>query len=129
MKKELLRAIQVLPSSVGQSLSCLLGTKFLRIVAPLSVLSNWSTQIGEHVTAEAVCKVHVYYGEGRDAKASFLRQQDIVLTTYQMLAADFSEVKTTANPDDIGTPQVKAIKMGLFAVKWKVRPKDPLYLS
>lgn len=81
----------------------------MSIVAPLSVLSNWSSQIEEHLTTKCKIKVHVYYGEGRNVSTSTLRLQDIVITTYQTLAADLPP-----------SGDVTKAKSGLFAVRWKV---------
>jgi SWI/SNF-related matrix-associated actin-dependent regulator of chromatin subfamily A3 len=94
----------------------LLGTQ----VAPLSVLSNWSTQLEEHITGDAGIKAHVYYGDGKNVSASFLKRQDVVITTYQSATADLPSTKTIQNPDGTESIQVAAVQSGLFAVRWKV---------
>ncbi|PVF99077.1 hypothetical protein CPB86DRAFT_784078 [Serendipita vermifera] len=89
------------------------------IVAPLSVMSNWSNQIEEHLTEDCGIKAHVYYGDGRNVSASFLKKQDIVITTYQTLTADMPTIKATSKMDGSETLQVTGSRSGLFGVKWK----------
>lgn len=88
-------------------------------VAPLSVISNWSTQIEEHLTEDAGISHHVYYGNGRNVSAKFLKSQDIVITTYHTLSADLPSTKTTVAADGTSSVQVSSTKKGLFALKWK----------
>ena len=38
-------------------------------------------------------QMYVYHGQDRDTRASFLAEQDIVVTTYSTLAADFKSRK------------------------------------
>ena len=49
------------------------------IVCPLSVLSNWSTQI-ESYLAEGAVSVYVYHGTDRVRDPAVLRQYDVVIT-------------------------------------------------
>ncbi|XP_037097058.1 helicase-like transcription factor isoform X3 [Syngnathus acus] len=60
------------------------------IVCPLSVLSNWLDQFEEHVRADVKLKVYMYHGPNRNRSTKFLSSQDVVLTTYNVLAADFA---------------------------------------
>jgi superfamily II DNA or RNA helicase len=57
------------------------------IVCPLSVLHQWAAEIGRH-SAPGELSVYCYHGTNRRRDASFLRSHDIVLTTYQTLAAE-----------------------------------------
>lgn len=50
------------------------------IVAPVSVMSNWSGQIAHHVSESTPLKVFTYHGQGRD-KVN-LADYDVVITTY-----------------------------------------------
>lgn len=45
-------------------------------------------QIEEHVDERVMIQVHTYYGQTRTLDSKMLAEQDIVLTTYQTLAAD-----------------------------------------
>ncbi|XP_074614722.1 helicase-like transcription factor [Acropora palmata] len=60
------------------------------IVCPLSVLSNWTDQICRHVHQDVSLQVYMYYGPERLRDLKFLREQDIVLTTYPTLTNDYS---------------------------------------
>jgi SWI/SNF-related matrix-associated actin-dependent regulator of chromatin subfamily A3 len=48
-------------------------------VVPLSVLSNWESQIKEHVKPTAL-KYCVYYGTGRSMSAQQLEKYDVVVS-------------------------------------------------
>lgn len=58
-------------------------------VCPLSVLSNWETQLQEHVVPGQLTSV-TFYGEGRNTRQADLAAADVVLTTYDVLSAEFS---------------------------------------
>ncbi|XP_061700435.1 helicase-like transcription factor isoform X2 [Syngnathoides biaculeatus] len=60
------------------------------IVCPLSVLSNWLDQFEEHVRADVKLNVYMYHGPDRNKSTKFLTSQDVVLTTYNVLASDFT---------------------------------------
>lgn len=95
------------------------------LVAPLSVISNWSTQVDEHVTAAADVKVHVYHGAGRSVSSAYLKKCDIVITTYQCVTGDMPGASKTKKgaEDDFIVDDVKKRKTGggsLFDIKWKV---------
>ncbi|KAI8817873.1 SNF2 family N-terminal domain-containing protein [Fimicolochytrium jonesii] len=57
------------------------------IVAPLSVIYNWCTQIHTHVR-DGELSVYVYHGNDRNVTAAALRKHDVVVTTYQTLALE-----------------------------------------
>ncbi|NXS96035.1 HLTF factor, partial [Jacana jacana] len=59
------------------------------IVCPLSVLSNWIDQFEEHIHPDFHVNIYVYYGSDRSKDPSVLSEQDIVLTTYNILATDY----------------------------------------
>ncbi|KAJ7420394.1 helicase-like transcription factor [Willisornis vidua] len=65
------------------------GPRATLIVCPLSVLSNWIDQFGQHIRRDFNVKIYVYYGSDRSKDASVLSEQDIVLTTYNVLATDY----------------------------------------
>jgi SWI/SNF-related matrix-associated actin-dependent regulator of chromatin subfamily A3 len=85
------------------------------IVAPLSVMSNWSGQILHHVHGEHALKVYTYHGTARvDMSASDFGEYDVVITTYQTLAIDYM-------PRGKGKekPQSGLRKNGLFSLEWR----------
>ncbi|KAM6414608.1 helicase-like transcription factor isoform 2-T2 [Rhynochetos jubatus] len=65
------------------------GPRATLIVCPLSVLSNWIDQFEQHIHQDFPVRVYVYYGSDRSKDPSLLSEQDVVLTTYNVLAADF----------------------------------------
>jgi SWI/SNF-related matrix-associated actin-dependent regulator of chromatin subfamily A3 len=83
------------------------------IVAPLSVMSNWSSQAEKHVLPEYLPKVLIYHGATKGGlKAADLAKYDIVITTYQTMALELfphGAAKAT---------KVPAAK-GLFSTPWR----------
>ncbi|XP_068001035.1 helicase-like transcription factor isoform X2 [Melanerpes formicivorus] len=65
------------------------GPRATLIVCPLSVLSNWMDQFEQHIHQDFQVKVYVYYGSDRSKDPLVLSEQDVVLTTYSILAADY----------------------------------------
>uniref|UniRef100_A0A8C1YCD3 Helicase-like transcription factor n=1 Tax=Cyprinus carpio TaxID=7962 RepID=A0A8C1YCD3_CYPCA len=59
------------------------------IVCPLSVLSNWLDQFEQHIQADVTLKVYLYYGAERIRSVNLLSEQDVVLTTYNVLSSDY----------------------------------------
>ncbi|XP_034295161.1 helicase-like transcription factor isoform X1 [Pantherophis guttatus] len=59
------------------------------IICPLSVLSNWIDQLEQHVDPNIQLNTYVYYGSERNKDLTVLSKQDIVLTTYNVLATDY----------------------------------------
>ncbi|XP_078694634.1 helicase-like transcription factor isoform X1 [Branchiostoma floridae x Branchiostoma belcheri] len=64
------------------------GPRPTLVVCPLSVLSNWIDQLEEHIHPNVDLHIYTYYGPDRTKDPAELEQQDVVLTTYQMLAMD-----------------------------------------
>nr|XP_009940725.1 PREDICTED: helicase-like transcription factor [Opisthocomus hoazin] len=65
------------------------GPRATLIVCPLSVLSNWIDQFEQHIHQDFSVNIYVYYGSDRSKDPSVLSEQDIVLTTYNILATDY----------------------------------------
>ncbi|NXX57749.1 HLTF factor, partial [Scopus umbretta] len=65
------------------------GPRATLIVCPLSVLSNWIDQFEQHIHQDFHVNIYVYYGSDRSKDPSILSEQDIVLTTYNILATDY----------------------------------------
>ncbi|XP_074860180.1 helicase-like transcription factor [Carettochelys insculpta] len=66
------------------------GPRTTLIICPLSVLSNWIDQFEQHIRPDICLNIYVYYGPDRIKDPAFLSKQDVVLTTYNTLASDFS---------------------------------------
>lgn len=71
----------------GVVATCARGTL---IVAPVSVLENWVTQIQEHIAPGAL-DVFVWHGAGRHKNAQRLRSADVVITSYSTLSGELAE--------------------------------------
>uniref|UniRef100_A0A8C1SA44 Helicase-like transcription factor n=1 Tax=Cyprinus carpio TaxID=7962 RepID=A0A8C1SA44_CYPCA len=65
------------------------GARATLIVCPLSVLSNWLDQFEQHIRADVTLKVYLYYGAERIRSVNLLSEQDVVLTTYNVLSSDY----------------------------------------
>ncbi|XP_029937610.1 helicase-like transcription factor [Myripristis murdjan] len=66
-----------------------LSARATLIICPLSVLSNWLDQFEQHVRPNVKLNLYLYYGSERNRSKKFLSSQDVVLTTYNVLSADF----------------------------------------
>uniref|UniRef100_A0A8C3G9K9 Helicase-like transcription factor n=1 Tax=Cyclopterus lumpus TaxID=8103 RepID=A0A8C3G9K9_CYCLU len=66
-----------------------LSARTTLILCPLSVISNWLDQFEQHVRANVKLNVYLYYGAERNRSKAFLSSQDVVITTYNVLSADF----------------------------------------
>ncbi|KAK8177376.1 SNF2 family N-terminal domain-containing protein [Phyllosticta citrichinensis] len=84
------------------------------ILAPLSVMSNWSTQIERHVQPEHQLRVLIYHGNRKkriDPKE--IANYDVVVTTYETASSEFWAKGSGSQPKTV--PR----KDGLFSVGWR----------
>jgi len=87
------------------------------IVAPLSVMSNWSGQMALHIREDRALSVYTYHGAGRvKMSAEQLGQYDVVITTYQTLASDFMPKGKGATNK---APEKKLRATGLYSMDWR----------
>lgn len=56
---------------------------------PLCVCVCVQDQFEQHVRANVKLNVYLYYGSERNRSKKFLSSQDVVITTYNVLSADF----------------------------------------
>ncbi|EXJ83871.1 hypothetical protein A1O1_07499 [Capronia coronata CBS 617.96] len=83
------------------------------IIAPLSVMSNWSQQAALHVKNKYTPRILTYHGQGNtDLSPKQLQEYDIVITTYQTMTR---ELFAYGAPKPLPTPAAK----GLFSVTWR----------
>ncbi|WRT66541.1 uncharacterized protein IL334_003500 [Kwoniella shivajii] len=90
------------------------------IVCPLSVLSNWEKQIGDHV-AHGQLTHYTYHGASKGVTAKTLEQYDVIITTYNAVAAE-APIEPTVNRSPIKAKKPKTsenVAGPLFKVKWK----------
>ncbi|WWC94582.1 hypothetical protein V866_001429 [Kwoniella sp. B9012] len=90
------------------------------IVCPLSVLSNWEKQIGDHV-AHGQMTHYTYHGASKGVTAKTLDQYDVIITTYNAVSAEAPiEPSKNGSPSKGKKAKTSAAGAGpLFKVKWK----------
>ncbi|XP_021278351.1 DNA repair protein RAD5A isoform X2 [Herrania umbratica] len=74
------------------------------IICPMTLLGQWKAEIETHVQPGSL-SLYVHYGQSRPKDAKLLAQNDVVITTYGVLASEFS----AENSEDNG---------GLYSVQW-----------
>ena len=86
------------------------------IVAPLSVMSNWTGQIATHVKEELGMKAYTYHAAGSRTKmkAADFEKYDVILTTYQTLAREYMPGGKNSKQ-----PERKLRANGLFSVHYR----------
>jgi SNF2 family DNA or RNA helicase len=78
------------------------------VVAPLALIKQWEAEINTKVMKSHALKVLVHHGPNRTKSADKLKQYDVVITTYQVLASEHASCGD--GPD--------GLKKGCFAVNW-----------
>lgn len=105
------------PTLIGEQLTsnfCLVA-QVPPPVVPLSVLSNWQTQIDEHCVPGALTYL-TYYGVNRNLGAEELEKYDVVLTTYQTVVSDHGGGSKIALE---GSSKRKKTNSILMNIPWK----------
>ncbi|KAF2622968.1 hypothetical protein BU25DRAFT_479523 [Macroventuria anomochaeta] len=64
------------------------------IIAPVALMRQWEKEIERHVHPRSRLKVYIYHGSGKNADFAKLRQYDVVLTTFGILASEFKQKET-----------------------------------
>ncbi|BFY99337.1 hypothetical protein BsWGS_02381 [Bradybaena similaris] len=67
------------------------GPRGTLIICPTSVLSNWEEQFRQHMHQTVHLFIYVHYGKFRTTETEYLKQQDVVITTYHTIIADFKK--------------------------------------
>ncbi|KAK1383076.1 putative SWI/SNF-related matrix-associated actin-dependent regulator of chromatin subfamily A member 3-like 2 [Heracleum sosnowskyi] len=88
---------------VGKQQSALRGGGNL-IVCPMTLLGQWKDEIEAHSQPGSL-SIYLHYGQTRSKDSKLLARNDVVLTTYGVLASEFS----AENAEDNG---------GLYSVRW-----------
>ena len=78
------------------------------VIAPLALIKQWEAEINSKVTRSHELKVLVHHGPNRTKSADKLKQYDVVITTYQVLASEHASCGD--GPD--------GLRKGCFAVHW-----------
>lgn len=80
------------------------------ILAPVSVMSNWSTQIKKHIKKERALRVMFYHGTRKEPiTPKSIADFDVVISTYDSVSSEWHSQKSTTLPR----------KSGVFSVKWR----------
>ncbi|KAF2800131.1 hypothetical protein K505DRAFT_293209 [Melanomma pulvis-pyrius CBS 109.77] len=78
------------------------------IIAPLALIKQWEAEISSKISKSHALKVLVHHGPSRTKSADKLKQYDVVVTTYQVLASEHASCGD--GPE--------GLKKGCFAVHW-----------
>ncbi|KAK9072647.1 hypothetical protein SSX86_009082 [Deinandra increscens subsp. villosa] len=74
------------------------------IICPMTLIGQWKAEIETHAEPGSL-SIYVHYGQSRPKDAKILAQSDVVLTTYGVVASEYS----SENAEERG---------GLFSVRW-----------
>ncbi|GAB2274661.1 DNA repair protein rad5a [Dionaea muscipula] len=74
------------------------------IVCPMTLLGQWKAEIETHAQPSSL-SLYVHYGQSRPKDSKILAHSDVVLTTYGVLASEFS----AENTEDCGS---------LYSIRW-----------
>ncbi|XP_043724882.1 DNA repair protein RAD5A isoform X2 [Telopea speciosissima] len=74
------------------------------IVCPMTLLGQWKAEIESHAKPGSL-SIYVHYGQSRPKDTKLLAENDVVLTTYGVLASEYS----AENAESSG---------GLYSVRW-----------
>jgi SNF2 family DNA or RNA helicase len=78
------------------------------VIAPLALIKQWESEINTKIAKTHALKVLVHHGPNRTKSADKLKQYDVVITTYQVLASEHAQ----------GGDGPDGLKKGCFAVHW-----------
>ena len=83
------------------------------IIAPLSVMSNWSNQAAFHVKTKYAPRILTYHGPDKKVLSpQKLKEYDVVITTYQTMIQELF-------PYGKSTPEPLPASKGLFSITWR----------
>ncbi|KAJ4316020.1 hypothetical protein N0V94_005647 [Neodidymelliopsis sp. IMI 364377] len=80
------------------------------ILASVSVMSNWSTQMKRHIKPEHALRIMFWHGTRKEPiTPKQIENYDVVISTYESISSDWYSQKSTALPR----------KSGPFSVTWR----------
>lgn len=86
------------------------------ILAPLSVMSNWSGQIESHIDPEKPMRVLTYHGKSKQKQGpKDFQQYDVVISTYETMSSEYWEGATGGGKISKKGTRSK----GLYSVHWR----------
>ncbi|KAF2842679.1 hypothetical protein M501DRAFT_1021205 [Patellaria atrata CBS 101060] len=81
------------------------------ILAPLSVMSNWSSQIARHVKSSHALRVLMYHDTKKQTlDLKKIKNFDVIITTYESVASEYWNK---------GAHNKIPTKTGVFSIKWR----------
>eukprot|EP00948_MAST-09A_sp_MAST-9A-sp1_P004216 g4216.t1 len=88
------------------------------IICPMSVMSNWQTQLKEHIEETCSLSVYIYHGISRCPDVLF--NYDVVITTYGMVTTDFNrspwlQTKNEAHGGNLTDPNAMSRSLMAFS--------------
>ncbi|ORX98845.1 hypothetical protein K493DRAFT_257864 [Basidiobolus meristosporus CBS 931.73] len=89
-------------------------TKSTLIVGPLALIKQWEKEIQTKVEKQAF-SVYVHHGPSRTKDPLKLKQYDIVITTYNVVASEYTK-ESKKKDDDV--PKAKSKLGPLYQMKW-----------
>jgi SWI/SNF-related matrix-associated actin-dependent regulator of chromatin subfamily A3 len=126
MKNPVLASGGILADDMGlgktiQTISLIMADRELRrrapdaanatlILAPVSVMSNWSSQMKKHVKPEHALRVMFWHGQRKEPiTPKQIEKFDVVISTYESISSDWYSQKSPTVPR----------KSGPFSIKWR----------
>ncbi|KAF1953942.1 hypothetical protein CC80DRAFT_476857 [Byssothecium circinans] len=86
------------------------STNATLILAPVSVMSNWSTQIKLHIKPEHALRIMFYHGTRKQPLTpKSIENYDVVISTYDSISSEWHSQKSTKVPR----------QSGAFSFKWR----------
>ena len=80
------------------------------ILAPVSVMSNWSTQMKRHIKPEHALRIMFWHGTRKEPiTPKQIENYDVVISTYESISSDWYSQKSTTLPR----------KSGPFSITWR----------
>jgi SWI/SNF-related matrix-associated actin-dependent regulator of chromatin subfamily A3 len=80
------------------------------ILAPVSVMSNWSQQMKVHIKEEHALRIMFYHGTRKQPLTpKEIQKYDIVISTYDSVSSEWHSQKSATLPR----------RSGVFSFKWR----------
>ncbi|KND01339.1 uncharacterized protein SPPG_03151 [Spizellomyces punctatus DAOM BR117] len=87
------------------------------IVAPLALIKQWEHEIASK-TKKGTLKVLLYHGPGRTKDPAKLKQYDVVITTFSVIASEWPKTSKSKKDEVIEVPKPTKEAGPLYRVKW-----------
>lgn len=76
--------------SLSRTIPGIRNTRTTLLVAPLSAVKNWETQINEHLKPHAL-KSYIFHGPNRELNPKILGCYDLIITTYSTVLSEIRD--------------------------------------